>query len=179
MIFPLKTTSLVTEGAFTDIEALTAIHQQCFERGWSASEFQSLLQDRLVSCLVLRISNFRITDQIVGFVLARSVVDEAEILTIAVDPDFQRGGYGHQMMAEMMRKLYGNRVRNLFLEVDASNRPALSLYQSLGFAKVGERKGYYQQSEGDPSLALIMQATLTGKNRNKQSPTVSKEASSQ
>ena len=161
MKLPLKTTSLVSDATFADIDALSDIHHRSFERGWASSEFQSLLQDRGIVCLVLRRSTFRITDQIVGFVLARSVVDEAEILTIAVDPDFRQSGGGRQLMEALMRQLYGNRVAKLFLEVDAGNIPALSLYQHLGFKKVGERKGYYHSAEGEASLALVMQAALT------------------
>lgn len=163
MIFALKTTSLVTKANTEDIKALTDIHAKCFARGWSASEFRNLLAERLVDCLVLRQSSFRAKDQIVGFVLARSVLDEAEILTIGVDPDHQRCGCGRQLMEGLMRKLYGDRVAKLFLEVDASNDPALSLYRGLGFEKVGERKGYYTSTNDAASLALIMQVNLIGK----------------
>ncbi|WP_319533272.1 ribosomal protein S18-alanine N-acetyltransferase [uncultured Cohaesibacter sp.] len=163
MIFALKTTSLVAQASTEDISVLTDIHAQCFARGWSASEFQSLLADKLVDCLVLRRSSFLATDQIAGFVLARSVTDEAEILTIAVDPDHQNSGCGRQLMEGLMRKLYGDRVAKLFLEVDASNEPALSLYRGLGFEKVGERKGYYTSANDTPSLALIMQVNLSRK----------------
>ena len=166
VIFPLKTTSLTTKAAFDDIAALTAIHRRSFDRGWSASEFQTLLADKLVECFVLRRSGFRIKDQVVGFVLARSVLDEAEILTIAIDPDFRKTGGGRDLMDELMRKLYGDRVAKLFLEVDASNKPALSLYQNLGFDKVGERKGYYHSDSDTASLALIMQVELTAGNRH-------------
>ena len=58
-----------------------------------------MLQDKFVEALVLRRSNLRITDKAVGFVLARSVLDEAEILTIAVDPDHQKSGGGKQLIA--------------------------------------------------------------------------------
>lgn len=178
MIFPLKSTSLVVDASFADIDRLTDIHEACFARGWKASEFQSLLEDKMVTCLVLRRSTFRITDQVVGFVMVRCVLDEAEILTIAVDPDFQQAGCGHHLMADMMRKLYGNRIAKLFLEVDASNKPALSLYRNLGFEQVGERKGYYASGSGEASLALIMQVCLSAKTPAKRSPLAKNEASS-
>ena len=165
MIFPLKTTSLVMPAAFADIDDLVEIHGRCFSRGWSASEFQSLLQDKLVEALVLRRSTMRITDKPVGFVLVRSVVDEAEILTIAVDPDHQKSGGGKQLMQEMIRFLYGNRIAKLFLEVDAGNKAALALYASFGFTKVGERKGYYHTADGEASTAWIMQIEPLRKRR--------------
>ncbi|WP_316862246.1 ribosomal protein S18-alanine N-acetyltransferase [uncultured Cohaesibacter sp.] len=162
MFFALKTTSLVMPAAFADIADMAAIHRRCFARGWSASELQALLQDKFVESFVLRRTSLRIKDQVVGFVLARSVLDESEILTIAVDPDHQNSGGGRQLMNEMIRHLYGNRVAKLFLEVDESNKAALSLYSSLGFSKVGERKGYYHNDDGDPSLAWIMQVEPFG-----------------
>ncbi|SNY90383.1 ribosomal-protein-alanine N-acetyltransferase [Cohaesibacter sp. ES.047] len=162
MIFALKSTSLVTEASRDDIPVLADIHARCFQRGWSASEFQTLMADRLVQCLVLRRSTFRATDQVAGFVLARAVANEAEILTIGVHPDYRRSGCGRQLMEGLMRKLYGDRIAKLFLEVDASNDPALSLYRDLGFEKVGERKGYYTKADDTPSLALIMQVNLIG-----------------
>ena len=160
MIFPLKTTSLVSPAHLDDIQELASIHARCFARAWKASEFTSLLQDRLVQCYSLRRSNYRVTDHMVGFVLVRSILDEAEILTIAVDPDFQKSGVGRALMDETMRRLYADRVAKLFLEVDANNLPALSLYRKLGFEAVGERKGYYTSGKDDAAHALIMQKSL-------------------
>ena len=160
MIFPLKTTSIVTRAEMADASLLANIHQRAFARPWTASEFQSLMQDKAVSCFVVRRSNYRIKDRIIGFVLVRVVLDEGEILTIAVDPDYHKTGAGEQLMTELMRKLYADRVAKLFLEVDAGNHPALCLYNKLGFKKVGERKGYYRTGSKEASLALVMQAEL-------------------
>ena len=162
MIFTTKSSSLVLPCDPDDIPALVDIHARSFERGWSESEFDTLLQDKLVNCFVLRHSNARVTDKVIGFVLARSAADEAEILTIAIDPDFRAKGAGRRLMGDLVRKLYGDRVAKLFLEVDADNKAALSLYKALGFVKVGERKAYYRQEDGDASLALIMQLDVKG-----------------
>ncbi len=178
MIFPLKTTSLVMPASFADMEDMAEIHARCFSRGWSSSEFQSLLLDKYVEALVLRRTTLRITDKPVGFVLARSVVDEAEILTIAVDPDHQNSGGGRQLMQEMIRQLYGNRISKLFLEVDAHNKAALSLYERFGFTKVGERKGYYLHDNGQASTAWIMQIEPLGKRRILGTPEGQEKASS-
>ena len=160
MILPLKASYLVTEATLDDVPALIDIHEKSFERGWNESEFESFIQDDQVESLVLRRSGFRMKDQVVGFVLARTVVDESEILTIAVHPDYRKIGGGRELMDAVLRKLYGNRIAKLFLEVDASNVAALSLYKRLGFEKVGERKGYYRTNSGDPSLAWIMQVDV-------------------
>ncbi|MCV6546907.1 MAG: ribosomal protein S18-alanine N-acetyltransferase [Cohaesibacter sp.] len=162
MIFPItKKTSWIGPATLEDVPYLSDIHKKSFARAWSASEFQSLLGDDKVECLIVRRSNLRIKDKIIGFVLVRSLLDEAEILTIAVDPDQRKTGAAEQLMRQLMRNLYADRLHKLFLEVDETNQPALLLYQKLGFQKVGERKGYYTSGKDQPATALIMQLDLT------------------
>ena len=162
MIFPKKTSSIVEEAAIEDLSVLTDIHHRSFAHGWSESDFQALFQDKTVETLVLKRSGLLAKEQVVGFVLARTVVDESEILTIAVDPTYRKSGGGRMLMDDLLRRLYRDRIAKLFLEVDASNKPALSLYQSLGFRKVGERKGYYRTASDTASLAWIMQIDVAG-----------------
>ena len=163
VIFTKKATSIVEEAVIDDLPNLTDIHRRSFAHGWSESDFQTLFRDKTVESLVLKRSGLLITEQVVGFVLARRVLDESEILTIAMDPAFRKTGGGRLLMEELMRRLYRDRIAKLFLEVDASNKPALSLYDSLGFRKVGERKGYYRTATDAPSLAWIMQIDVAGK----------------
>ena len=151
------------DASFADIDRLTDIHEACFARGWKASEFQSLLEDKMVTCLVLRRSTFRITDQVVGFVMVRCVLDEAEILTIAVDPDFQQAGCGHHLMADIDAQALWHRIAKLFLEVDASNKPALSLIEISGSSRSGNARAIMPAGRARPSLALIMQVCLSAK----------------
>ncbi len=162
VIFPIKNTSSIASAILEDMPVLADIHKKSFARAWTDSEFQSFLGDDKVDCLVLRRSNLRIKDKIIGFVLVRTVLDEAEILTIAVDPSQRKTGAGEQLMREVMRKLYADRMAKLFLEVDEDNQPALLLYQKLGFEKVGERKGYYTSGKDIAATALIMQIELDG-----------------
>lgn len=163
MLLSKKMTTFVDLATIEDIKALVAIHAKSFERGWQTSEFQSLLGDKTVKCFALRLSTRRITDQIVGFVLLRSVLDEAEILTIAVDPDYRKKGVGRALMEETLRKLYADRAAKLFLEVDANNQPALSLYTKLGFKKIGERQGYYRSDKDQAATAWVMQVEVRGR----------------
>ena len=63
-------------------------------------------------------------------------------------------------MDEALRHLYRERVETCFLEVAHDNRAALSLYESLGFKTVGERKGYYHRNDGPAGAALVMRLKL-------------------
>ncbi len=144
-----------------DAERLAAIHAAGFHgAAWSASELAALLREETVSGVVARRANVFGTRSAVGFVLLRSVADEAEILTIAVAPSHRRRGVGRALVEEAMRRLYRDRVATLFLEVDAGNEAALALYRRLRFAKVGERKGYYAHGSVPGATALVMRADL-------------------
>jgi len=91
-----------------------------------------------------------------GFALARSVADEAELLLIAVRPDGQRRGAGQALVAKIVDHYARQGVRKLHLEVRTEN-PALAFYSHLGFAQTGLRRNYYRRSDGQ----LTDAATLT------------------
>jgi [ribosomal protein S18]-alanine N-acetyltransferase len=95
-----------------------------------------------------------------GFVLARLAADEAEILTIAVEPSARGKGVGRALLAENLRQAARAGARTMFLEVDQDNAPALALYDRLGFVKVGERAGYYRRKDGQRATAVIMLKAL-------------------
>ncbi|MGR3290354.1 MAG: ribosomal protein S18-alanine N-acetyltransferase [Paracoccaceae bacterium] len=132
---------------------LAQIHAICFSnpRPWDVAEFETILQSEGAT-LVARPK---------GFVLARAVLDEAEILTIAVLPAARKRGVGRDLMGELAQKLTAKGVGYLFLEVAESNSAALALYYSLGFVESGKRTGYYANSAGDRQDALILSKRLT------------------
>ncbi|WP_248304575.1 ribosomal protein S18-alanine N-acetyltransferase [Breoghania sp. L-A4] len=137
---------VIEEALPEDAAALSEIHGRSFSRTWSADEIASFVADPAVMVLVARRASPGGTRQPLGFAILRTAADEAEVLTIAVDPRHRGRGYGRMLLEEAIRRLYADRVAALFLEVDAANRPALALYRALGFARVGERRGYYSGS---------------------------------
>ncbi|NBN80032.1 ribosomal protein S18-alanine N-acetyltransferase [Microvirga tunisiensis] len=142
-----------------DLPALAEIHAQSFAHRWDADELARLRdQDGAMLLLARRASPYG-TRRPLGFLLLRQVADEAEVLTLAVDPRHRGRGIGKRLMQDGMFRLYGDRCKSLFLEVDAANEAALLLYRSLGFRKVGERKGYYRDSTGG-GTALVMRVDL-------------------
>ncbi len=78
-----------------------------------------------------------------GLVLWRGVLDEAEILTIAVLPPWRRTGLGSRMLAAAMAAAAASGAIHMFLEAAADNTAALALYDRHGFRRTGLRKGYY------------------------------------
>ena len=123
-----------------DAALLAAIHEQGFpplER-WSDASFSELLAMTGTQALISGEE---------GFVMLRLVGDEAEIITLAVRPDFRRAGLGRTLMEAAMRvaAIQGGAV--MFLEVAEGNEAARMLYASLGFKEVGRRKNYYPDGQ--------------------------------
>ncbi|HEM2768976.1 TPA: ribosomal protein S18-alanine N-acetyltransferase [Streptococcus suis] len=86
--------------------------------------------------------------ELVGFLAVQTVLDEMEILQIAVKADFQRLGIASQLMAAVM-----DWEGDIFLEVRESNSAAQALYTRQHFTKIGKRKDYYRHPVED---AVIM-----------------------
>jgi len=92
-----------------------------------------------------------------GFLLARAVAEEAEVLTLAVAPPARRRGIGAALVGCAMAEAAARGAAVLFLEVSAENSAARSLYAGLGFAEVGRRRRYYP----DGTDALVLSRRLS------------------
>jgi ribosomal-protein-alanine N-acetyltransferase len=132
---PQPSVSPATPGDAAD---LAALHGASFHRGWSEDEFERLLLDRAV--VAHRVTVGR---KLVGFIISRVILGEAEILSVAVASARRGKGLAHQMLNTHLRRLAGLGTRTVFLEVSEDNVPANRLYQRAGFRAVGRREGYY------------------------------------
>lgn len=145
-----------------DYSTLSEIHKASFPRGWSDGEFEALLAQGPYSCLVARKSG-QAKRPPSGFVLVKTVGEEAEIITIATKRSARRKGIARQLLDAVIRQLEADRAKLLFLEVNETNQAAISLYRKFGFRQVGTRKGYYPTADdvhSNPSTALVMQLDL-------------------
>jgi len=136
-----------------------AVHKLRFSPHWSDGELHRLLVQETVFGFVARQTNAA-KPAVGGFVLARAAAGEAEILTIGVDPRYARSGLGWRLMRAALREARDKAADSMFLEVDETNAPAVCLYRKLGFAKVGERRAYYQNADGVRTGALVMRLDL-------------------
>ncbi|HTO33917.1 MAG TPA: N-acetyltransferase [Pararhizobium sp.] len=150
-IFPLEA---------ADLPQAAAIHELRFTPCWSDGELHALLVQDTVFGFIARQSNALTRPITGGFVLARVAAGEAEILTIGVDPKFARLGLGWRLMRAAIREARDQAAETVFLEVDETNIAAVGLYRKLGFAKVGERRAYYQGVNGAKTAALVMRLDL-------------------
>jgi ribosomal-protein-alanine N-acetyltransferase len=143
-----------------DCAALAEIHVTSFKRGWSDSEFEALLvQPGVFAVLAERRGRFG-SRAPAGFIFYRATVEEAEILSVAVAPEFRRRGVGRALIEEAMRHLYRVGARSIHLEVEDGNHAAINLYRRVEFRESGRRPAYYQQGRDKPAGALVMARQL-------------------
>ncbi|HBV91304.1 MAG TPA: ribosomal-protein-alanine N-acetyltransferase, partial [Pantoea sp.] len=90
-----------------------------------------------------------------AFAITQVVLDEASLFNIAVDPAFQRRGLGRQLLQHLIDELIKRDVLTLWLEVRASNQPAIALYEQLGFNQVSRRPNYYPTASGREDAILM------------------------
>jgi [ribosomal protein S18]-alanine N-acetyltransferase len=136
--------------------ALAALHASAFDHPWSAADIASALQSPGAFALAVRLED----DQTAGFILARAIAGEGEILTLAVSPAARRRGIGRALVEATIGICIENRAESLFLEAAQDNLPAIALYSQTGFESAGLRKGYYRR-DGAPAVdALVMRRTL-------------------
>lgn len=145
----------IVDATPADAADIAALHAVSFRRGWSENEVEALLLDRAV--LAQRALLGR---QFAGFILSRRAADEAEILSVAVDPRRRGRGIARRMLDLHLRRLAGLAVRTVFLEVDEANESARRLYARAGFGEVGRRAGYYPQPDGGASAAMVLRRDL-------------------
>jgi ribosomal-protein-alanine N-acetyltransferase len=137
------------------IENMTAAHvsqiaeleKLCFSDPWSEKSIETELSCRLSVWLVALEG-----EQVVGYVGSQTVIDESDMMNIAVHPDFRRRGIAEALVAELEAALRQRGSRALTLEVRDSNAPAIALYEKLGFAQVGLRKNYYRNPKEDARI---------------------------
>jgi len=131
---------------------MAALHALCFTlpRPWTEAEFAALLADRMVFAIA----------KPGGFLLGRTVLDEAELLTLAVAPDRRREGLARHLLAGFEAEATGRGATRAFLEVAESNAPARALYLATGWHQAGRRRGYFTAPGTPPQDALILTRNL-------------------
>jgi ribosomal-protein-alanine N-acetyltransferase len=136
-----------------DDELLAGIHAKSFAMPWSAEDFSRFVADPLVE-----IYGAYAGRRLAGFIILRTVADEAEILTLAVAPAWRRRGAGGRLVEKACSAAATRGARAIFLEVAEANEAALRLYERVGFTCVGRRERYYQSdspnTEGGTALIL-------------------------
>ena len=132
----------------THVSQVAQLEKLCFSMPWSENSIRYELTNQLALWLVAVDG-----DVVAGYVGSQSVMGEADMMNLAVLPDYRRKGIGEMLVKRLVEELTANAVSSLTLEVRASNTGAIELYNKLGFAQVGRRPNYYKNPKED---ALIL-----------------------
>lgn len=128
--------------------AVAAIEEICFSTPWSENAILHEVTNP-ISYWLVAVEN----GQVLGYVGSQYGYGEADMMNLAVVPDFRKRGIGQLLVAELISHLDDLDVKSLTLEVRQSNAAAVSLYEKMGFLQVGLRPNYYQKPR---EAALIL-----------------------
>ena len=132
----------------TDLQAVAQIEKRVQSHPWTLNQFEESMTSYLSTVVELN-------NQVVGFCILQPVVDEANLLLMAIDPNQQGKGFGYQLLDESIALLKNNPVQ-IFLEVRESNQAAIALYEKSEFHQIDLRKNYYPNKDGSREHAIIM-----------------------
>lgn len=131
-----------------DVERVYQIEQSVQTHPWRITQFQEAVEH--YQCTVIEHHQ-----QVVGFCIMQPVLDEANLLLMAIDPKQQGQGLGYQILEDAIVRL-GESCVQIFLEVRESNLAAIALYEKSGFHQIDLRKNYYPLAAGGREHAIIM-----------------------
>ena len=130
------------------VAQVAALEKQCFSDPWSENSVASELENPLSLWLIAEENG-----AVCGYVGSQTVLDETDMMNIAVHPDCRRKGIAAALITELVSRLKARGSRVLRLEVRESNLPAIALYKAMGFTQLGLRKNYYRNPKEN---ALIL-----------------------
>lgn len=145
---------LLRKGGLEDLDAVFELNRNSFDHSWSFQALYSALESGYDLLLCEKGTH------LAGYLLSLSIVDEIQIMQIAVAGSDQRQGLAEGMTRWLIERSSAD--SSIMLEVRLSNRAARNLYAKLGFAESGLRKNYYApDASGLREDALLMELKLT------------------
>ena len=149
---------ILSEGSLNDLLIVMDIMKEAFPpefgESWNENQCRSMISLPGTKLILAR------SDQDhCGFAISRSVLDEEELLMIAVKPHFQKKGIGYILLEKLVANACNRGISSIFLEVRSTNT-AQTLYSKFGFQKIGLRKAYYTGSDAQKFDAITYSLDL-------------------
>lgn len=123
-----------------------------YEKKWTKKDFESFILNQY-SIFILS------HPEPVGYIKARIINNEMEIISILVDKKFKKKGIGKNLLKKLLNLAKKKKIQHIFLEVSVENKIAINLYKRFSFIKIGQRKNYYKKN-GRNIDANVMRLTL-------------------
>ncbi len=139
--------SIIIKLSIDDVADITAIEQQCFSMPWSAAQCKLAFSQK--HFFAFGIKSAGAEQALWGYVSFYQVLDEVEILNIAILPPYRKYGLGKHLLTNTLQNALKMGMKKAVLEVRDSNAPARKLYEGVGFLCVGRRPKYYTDTAED------------------------------
>lgn len=131
-----------------DVETIIAFEIIIYSHPWTEGIFNDCMKFGYL-CLVAEIDH-----QIVAYGVLSVAAGESHILNLSVPKQHQRLGYGTQLLQQFLKQAQELNAESTLLEVRASNKSAIKLYENHGFNEIGVRKNYYPGTHGKEDAIL-------------------------
>jgi [ribosomal protein S18]-alanine N-acetyltransferase len=149
---------IIARGGIDDLPAIMPVMTGAFSprygEAWTEAQCLGVLAMPGSDLIVAR------DNGAIGFALSRTIIDECELMLLAVAPASQQIGVGRELLSAMIANAEAAGARSVFLEVRQGN-PAIALYSSAHFCEVGRRRSYYRGTDGEIFDALTYRLALS------------------
>lgn len=135
-----------------DLEEVVEIERLSFQHPWNREHILNEIQSPHSFPLLVRTAD----GVCVGYICPMLVLDEGQILNVAVHPSFRGKGVGKLLVLSALEEFRKRGASIVMLEVRPSNAAAISLYRLLGFVATGRRRRYYENGEDAILMNLQM-----------------------
>jgi [ribosomal protein S18]-alanine N-acetyltransferase len=125
-----------------DLASIAVVEARAYEFPWTLGIFSDCLRSGYC-CWTLALG-----EQVAGYGVMAVALDEAHILNLCVNPDYQRRGFAQRVLEHLLALAVHHRATMVFLEVRPSNFAARRLYARNGFEQLAVRRGYYPATAG-------------------------------
>ncbi len=133
------------------LDGVLSIEHRSFPNPWTRTAFASHLEHPEFAKYLVAITQ----NQVIGYTGLFFGGGQGQITNLAIDPDRRRQGIGTRLFLAMIDHCQALGLEGLSLEVRVANESAQSLYERFGFAKVGQRKDYYQETGEDAYVMCL------------------------
>lgn len=137
--------------------SLATLHARSFADPWDARSIYALLEAETAVAFYATIHQ---ASDVVGFIIGRTLVDEAEIITLCVDHDVRRAGIGQRLLEGFEAAVRRSGAGRVVLEVACDNVAGRALYETAGYEAIARRTGYYVRPDGRAVDAIVLGRTL-------------------
>jgi len=147
----------IRAATLADVPAIRKLEQQSSTAAhWAEREYEALFAPEAPKRLALVATEA--DGRVLGFLIARCVLEQWEIENIVVAGEVRRGGIGSALVRQLLDQAARAGAESVFLEVRESNLAARQLYAATGFKDSGRRAGYYRDPAED---ALLMEISIS------------------